>query len=253
MRIVSLVPSWTETLIAAGAEVVGRTRFCIHPADRVPAIPAIGGTKDIDWKAVTALKPDLLLLDREENLRRFSEESAFPVHTTHIQGIADLEPELRALAEKTGLAKLGEFADRWREVAANPHPACRAGASPAELPGILETWRAPGRKCGKIVYIIWKNPWMAAGRATFVGSMLTHFGWGEAILPSTTEKYPQLDFASLDPERSFLLFSSEPFPFARYKEEVLALGFAAGLIDGEAYSWFGLRSLEFLERNRPIF
>ena len=67
MRVVSLVPSLTETLLECGVEVVGRTRFCIHPADKVADIPAVGGTKEVNWQRCLALEPDLVVMDKEEN------------------------------------------------------------------------------------------------------------------------------------------------------------------------------------------
>ena len=101
MRIVSMVPSWTETLLACGCEVVGRTRFCIHPAE-ARRIPVVGGTKTIDWNRVRALAPDLLLLDQEENPRAMHDESPIESFATHITSVRDVGPELDRLALRLG-------------------------------------------------------------------------------------------------------------------------------------------------------
>src|SRR5437868_6660844 len=100
MRVVSFVPSWTETLLSSGVEVVGRTRFCIHPHEKVAAIPVVGGTKDWNLEKLRALKPDLLLLDQEENPKFMAEQSEFPFHATHIESVQSVAGALRAMGER---------------------------------------------------------------------------------------------------------------------------------------------------------
>lgn len=83
MRVVSMVPSWTETLLEAGRdaadfELVGRTRYCVHPADLAASITAVGGTKEINWDRVSELKPDLVIFDREENPKSMADRSPYP-------------------------------------------------------------------------------------------------------------------------------------------------------------------------------
>jgi len=121
MRVVSMVPSWTETLLECGCEVVGRTRFCIHP-ERVRDIPIVGGTKSIDWDKVGALNADLLLLDREENTRSMSVESPIEVFATHVTSVDDLAPELERLSVRPPGRHIGLVAgpSRRHRVASSP-------------------------------------------------------------------------------------------------------------------------------------
>ncbi len=247
MRVVSMVPSWTETLIACGADVVGRTRFCIHPRT---SIPVVGGTKEIDWDKVDKLKPDLLILDREENPKSIADESPYKVYASHVTSAQDLPLEIENLAgcfDGKVSAELRALAKRWQSVLAGKR------VVPADLrmlPGVIE-WLTPvpsGLEDRPVIYVIWKKPWMAANRGTFISSMLElTFCLRERIGEGLSQaKYPEFDLEDLSPD-SVLLFSSEPFPFAKFKEEIASLPFASALVDGEAFSWFGLRSLLFIE------
>src|SRR4051812_42204682 len=120
MRIVSLVPSWTETLLATGLNVVGRTRFCIHPEQLVSSIPRVGGTKDWNWPAIQKLKPDLLLLDQEENPKFMAEQNEIPYMATHITSVESVAPELTRMAERLHSTKLAGLAQRWQAIAQAP-------------------------------------------------------------------------------------------------------------------------------------
>ena len=243
MRIVSMVPSWTETLIAAGGYVVGRTRFCIHPAERVKNIPAVGGTKNWDIAKVKALRPDLVLLDQEENTKEMGQYQETPLLATHVRSVQDLPGELMKIRAATGLEKLADFSRRFERVSI-PKP-----VSPRELPGVIEWIREPGKKIDKVVYIIWRNPWMAVSSDTFIGSMLNLFLAPELVLKSE-KKYPEIILEHFNTQTTLLLFSSEPFPFAKQRSLMAQMPYPSALVDGEAWSWFGLRSLHFLERAR---
>ncbi len=241
MRVISLVPSWTETLIACGVNVVGRSRYCIHPGDQAKKIPVVGGTKDLDIKKIEALKPDILLLDKEENLPWMADLGR--VHCSHVCHTDDVPREILALAklfDNTGLAGLAE---EWRVLLEAP---AYPRSSVADLPGVLKWLRVPEQEPEVILYMIWRSPWMAVSRNTFVGSMFTQLGYGGRI-PAFAEKYPKLDLGEYSSERTLLLFSSEPFPFAKKAQELMSLDFPSAIVDGEAYSWFGLRSLRFLQ------
>ena len=245
-----MVPSWTETLLACGSEVVGRTRFCIHPAE-ARRIPVVGGTKTIDWSKVSALGPDLLLLDREENPRAMHDESPIAVFVTHITSVSDVAPELERLS-----SRLGDAAGSLRDVAARWSRAATATKQPLttwrDLPGVIEWLRPPGdSSIGPVAYLIWRDPWMAIGPGTFIASMLEAVGVPPALLLPSVEsaagrKYPTLEPDSL-PRDAVLLASSEPYPFHRKRDALLALDRPVAIVDGESFSWFGLRSLRFLE------
>lgn len=241
LRVVSMVPSWTETLLHAGVDVVGRTRFCIHP-QTAGSIPTVGGTKDFNPEEIAALRPDILLLDKEENVPSMA-AAGFRVHCTHVQGTEDVPRELDGMAELFSAPKLAQLAGEWRTCLASPaYPKERA----LEIPGVLDWVKRPTSEPETFLYLIWRSPWMCVSRNTFVGAMLTQVGFG-GRLPHFQTPYPKLDLGDYDPSTTMLLFSSEPYPFRAKKQELGALGFPAAIVDGEAYSWFGLRSLRFLQ------
>jgi iron complex transport system substrate-binding protein len=241
MRIVSMVPSWTETLIDVNADIVGRTRFCIHPRDSVAKITPVGGTKNWNIEKIKELKPDLILMDQEENVKTMAGETDIPLHVTHVQSLSDLPRELRLLSEKTKIDRLLRMADRFEKISEKNFT-----RDPKDLPTVLQWIRRPSAPIKKIVYLIWKDPWMAVSQETFIGSMLGRFVGKDAVLNSP-EKYPKISFDELDPSSTLLLFSSEPFPFAKKPSEISSLNFPSAIVDGEKWSWFGVRALRFLE------
>lgn len=242
MRVVSLVPSWTETLIECGVNVVGRTRFCIHPQNN---IQVVGGTKDLKREELEKLRPDLVLLDKEENLPEMATD--LPIHLTHVEKTDDVPEELDRLAARLKNQQLRDLAEAWRAQLSHPaYPQKKI----ADLPGVLEWIKKPVQEPEQILYLIWRGPWMTVSPQTFVGSMLTQVGYGKR-LPQFSEKYPKIDLGNFDPEKTPLLFSSEPYPFGKKKQEMQSLDFPSALVDGEAYSWFGVRSLRFLQGLKP--
>lgn len=233
MKVVSFVPSLTETLLACGVNVVGRTRYCIHPADKVKSIAVVGGTKDVNWEKVKALSPDFVLFDREENLKEMATASPFPVVDTHVTSVETLAEELEKLGTALGNTKLLALATEAREL--KPF----IGKIP-----VVKWLRPASNDIKNIVYLIWKNPWMAVSRDTYIGSVLNVMGHQ---LESFDKKYPKIDLERYDRESTLLLFSSEPYPFAKHVDEIRDLGFPSAIVDGELYSWFGIRSLGLLQ------
>lgn len=222
-RIISLVPSQTEFLIDIGAPVVGRTKFCIHPAEKGKDIPIIGGTKNFRMDAIRELKPDLIIGNKEENYQKgiVELEKEFPVWMSDIYNFDDSIQMMSAI---------GTLVNREKE----------SSDIVSECQSALE--KVKGTKSDKVIYLIWKNPWMAAGKNTFIDQMLSHLGYENLI---TDERYPQLtdeQITKLHPDQ--ILFSSEPFPFA---ESHLALAASrwpkvkSTLVDGELFSWYGSR------------
>jgi hypothetical protein len=241
-----MVPSLTETLLEAGANVVGRTRYCIHPQDKVQHIPVVGGTKNWDLGKLAELEPDLVVLDKEENPKSMTEGHSWPWMCTHVRGVGDLPRELQRLHEITGMAPLKEFAERCRSVLQTCAGRRNNRKDILNLPGVLEWLIPPVHEVREIVYMIWKKPWMCVSKGTYIGSVFETLGFSE-LIQTHDENYPQVDLANLDPQRTLLLFSSEPFPFMKVKTELKSLGFPSALVDGESFSWFGIRSLRFLE------
>lgn len=234
-----MVPSWTETLLEAGVDVVGRTRFCVHPSARVAAIPVVGGTKDLSADQCEALRADLVLLDREENPRGFLDLLRAPVLDTHVDSLDSLASELDRLATELHAPKLRGFADRTRRVIALP-----PSSAPSAVPGVLEEL-TPYARGAPVQYVIWTEPWMAVGPATYIASVLRRLGF--TLRTSPAGKYPRIDEDSL--KDTFTLYSSEPFPFLKKIPELKAAGRPGAVVDGEGYSWFGVRGLRFLENS----
>jgi iron complex transport system substrate-binding protein len=245
MRIVSMVPSWTETLVESGANVVGRTRFCIHPSQKVKSIPILGGTKNWDLAKVAKAQPDWIVLDREENTAAMGEFPNTPLFVSHVRSVHDVSGEMRQMAQRFQRPHLTDLAERLDLVIKQ----IQRLDSVLELPSILHWIRKPEVPVEKIVYVIWKSPWMSVSQKTFIGSMLSLFLSPE-ILFDSTELYPQVKLESFSERSTLLLFSSEPYPFAKHLEEIRKLPFPAAVVDGESWSWFGLRSLRFLEALR---
>jgi ABC-type Fe3+-hydroxamate transport system substrate-binding protein len=249
VKVVSMVPSWTETLLECDINVIGRTRFCVHPLDIVEHIPVVGGTKEAQWDKIKGLDADLLVLDKEENPIDFANESPLPFYATHVQSIKDVHVELLKLSETFRNQKLFNLAGRWQAIDESPPLQIK---DLEKFPGLIQWIRKPTRRIKKIYYIIWKNPWMTISKETFIGSMLMKLGI-EKYMDNFEEKYPEVDLNTLDPETTLLMFATEPFPFHKKTDELSKLAFPSLIVNGEFYSWFGIRSLVFLETQKDIF
>lgn len=225
-RIVSLVPSQTELLADLGLdpEVVGLTRFCVHPAGWKARKQIVGGTKNVRLDRVRALEPDLVLANKEENVREDVEalDAVCPVYVTDVP---DVEA---ALAMTRGVGRL----------------VGRPGAAGAIADEIASGFDRLGGGTGpRVLYLIWRDPWMSVGRDTIVADVLRRGGF-ESVTDDRT-RYPTLTEAevrALAPET--ILLSSEPYPFRdEHIAEVQALAPSAEvvLVDGEPFSWYGSR------------
>lgn len=242
MRIISLVPSWTETLIKSDIYPVGRTRFCIHPNEDVQKIPIVGGTKAVNWDLIRELKPDLLILDKEENPQDFSKQG-IPYWASHVNDGISLHRDLLDLSKQLSndsLFKLARLAEKINAAAPNPQ------GLEQSIIEVLKPWTGDE----EFAYIIWKNPWMSISKETYIGFILQKLGLKIHQWNNSENKYPQVD---LDLTKNIVyLFSSEPYPFTKNKEELLKLNVKSALVDGEKMSWFGVRSLEFLQKALEI-
>ena len=247
-RVISMVPSWTETLIEAGIPVVGRTRFCIYPRAQVSSIPTVGGTKDWNLDKVLQLQSDLLVFDQEENPKIMAETAAqngLSYFSSHITSVHSMPQALRQMNQILQNPLLTQWANEWD--LALQHQ-CRSWDI-EHLPAVLEWGQKPSGRITKILYVIWKNPWMVVSQDTFIGSMLSLWGLKD-LLPLYPKKYPEVDLEN-EPNKdsTLLLFSSEPYPFLKKRADLDALGFPYAFADGESLSWFGVRSLRFLQNS----
>lgn len=245
-RVVSLVPSLTLALfdLGAGHLLVGRTVFCVEPRSKVETIPAVGGTKNVQVEQVLTLRPDVVLANREENTRERVEAiaRAAPVWLTDPHGPSDV-PAL------------------WREMGAIVGRAEEAERSARPVEELLRNVREAGAG-PTFIYWVWRDPWMAAGRDTYISRVLEVGGWRNAV-PEEAGRYPKLtpqEALSLGPEA--MLFASEPYAFAlpgdadafgqdtvpdgegwRLDDGVLALA-----VDGQIFGWYPSHTVAALRR-----
>lgn len=226
-RIVSLVPSQTELLADLGLEeeVVGITKFCIHPQSWFRSKTRVGGTKTVDISKVGLLRPDLIIANKEENTQQDIEalEKIAPVW---ISDIFTLEDSLDMIRE------VGKICGREKE----------ALAIASEIANGFEKLRAQTAHSGReALYLIWKYPYLAAAKNTFIDDMLTRCGLTNFLSAET--RYPEwTPGASHAPD--LILLSSEPYPFKEKHIAALQAMYPQArvlLVDGEMFSWYGSR------------
>lgn len=250
MRVVSLVPSWTETLMECGVTLVGRSRFCIHPSPAVKALPVVGGTKDFKLELLRELKPDFLVLDKEENTLEMAKQSPCPLVVTHVENVAGLADQVRILANAFQAGqekgKLWELAKQWQKISKTKKENWSWNQDWSLIPGIQSIVRRDFPTYQSIVYVIWKDPWMSVSPQTFIGSVLSCLGAEEFLSFKDSLKYPTFHLHDFDLEKTFFLFSTEPFPFGKKIQDLQKLGVQGAIVDGEKFSWYGVRSLKFL-------
>jgi ABC-type Fe3+-hydroxamate transport system substrate-binding protein len=234
--VVSLVPSQTELLVELDAPLVGITRFCVRPPHLKNHLTVIGGTKNASSQRILALEPDVVIANVEENERYLVEEleQHVPVWVTDIKTLADNErmiSQLGQLLEREG--KANSLLDQMRSVYA-------AWDAQWQVESRIGT-----RRKLSAVYMIWRDPWMVAGGDTFIHHMLQRAGFENAF--GQYSRYPECSLEDLrEMAPSLILLSSEPFPFkTNHCEEIHQLLPKAQvlLVDGEAFSWYGVRPI----------
>ncbi len=231
-RIVSLVPSQTELISFLGGDeiLVGITKFCIHPNHIFKSKARIGGTKDFSFERIAALKPDLIIGNKEENTKEgiLKLEKEFPVWMSDISTLKDaleMISKVGVILQKEAKAqdlqnKISDGFARFKQLKPTPK---------------------------KVVYLIWNKPYMAAGSKTFIGDMQSKLGF-ENLISASVLRYPELsddDLINLNPE--IVLLSSEPFPFKEKHVTDLQSKLPNAkilLVDGEMFSWYGNRLLQ---------
>lgn len=234
-RIVSLVPSWTETLFALGLgrEVVGVTRYCVEPPEAVAAVPKIGGTKNPNIAAIVELRPDLVIANAEENRREDIEElraAGIAVFTTYPRKIS---------AAVESLLKLGAAVGRAAEAGAMAREIVRAVSEIETSVGVWSKLRF------RVFCPIWKNPWMVFNADTYAHDVLRMLGYSN-IFATAGERYPRTTLAeAIELRPDFVLLPDEPYEFgARDVEELkpllpAALARRVVVINGRDLHWYG--------------
>lgn len=232
-RIVSLVPSQTEYILDLIGDnkdinVVGRTKFCIHPANKVSDITIVGGTKQVHIDKIKALNPDIVICNKEENTEEIANEieAFFPVFTSEITTIDSALDYMLRIAQLLDLSEEGDIIK-------------------TQINQAIKGYQPIKQK--KAIYLIWKDPYMAAGGDTFIDKMMNAAGYNNVLHDQL--RYPTVildDIKSYNPDVIFL--SSEPYPFQeKHVSEFDALNIPTHVVDGEMFSWYGTRMLKSWE------
>lgn len=225
-RIVSLVPSQTEWLFDLGLEkqIVGVTRFCIHPKEKVKGVEKIGGTKNFNFEKIKALQPDLIIGNKEENY----EEGITALQKDFPVWMSDIYTLNNAYAM---MSELGRITDRTAQ----------AEKIVAEIKSGFNLLHK--NRNTTAAYFIWRKPYMVAAANTFINEMLKIFGVKNVF--ENRSRYPEIkpeELAALKP--GFIFLSSEPYSFSeKHFEEFQAFCPSSKVIvvDGEMFSWYGSR------------
>ncbi|MCL4808298.1 MAG: ABC transporter substrate-binding protein [Thermoanaerobaculia bacterium] len=238
MRIVSLCPSTTESLVALGlaGSLVGVTRYCVHPREALEGVARVGGTKNPDLAAIAAVEPDLVLANAEENrepdLAELSKK--YRVDVSHPTRVADVPPMLRRLGALTGAEVAAEG---WAHAVEEKLAAAR-----------------PGRPV-RFAYLIWKGPWMAAAAGTYISDLFETFG-GVNVFGGATGPWPETsedDLTALAPE--LVVLPDEPYRFGEAEASLWRHRLPAArvaLVAGEDLCWHGVRTLRGLDAARSL-
>lgn len=230
-RIISLVPSQTELLVDLGLrnQLIGITKFCVHPVELRNEKTVVGGTKKVKLEKIKALEPDIIICNKEENTEEMVHEleRIAPVWISDINSIS----ESYLMIEELG--KVFNVSEGAKKIN-------------LKIASELQTFRefvknSPRRKT---LYLIWKDPYMAAGRNTFINQLLEINNF-ENIIPDPDSRYPAVDIEIFE-KADLVLLSTEPYPFK--EEHVLEMqneiNAEVKLVDGEYFSWYGSRLQE---------
>ena len=242
-RIVSLVPSWTETLFALGLgeRVVGVTKFCVAPAERVESLRKVGGTKNPDLRTIAALAPDLIIANAEENRREDVERmraQRFPVLVTYPRTVP---------AAVESLLKIGRLAGREAEAGAMAREITRTVSEVEADVGVWAKLRL------RAFCPIWKKPWMAFNADTYAHDVLRMMGFNN-VYAASGKRYPAttLDEA-IELRPDVVLLPDEPYEFSDKDVDELRMVLPPGLarrvliVSGRDLHWYGVHMVSGLK------
>ncbi|MFC3108459.1 helical backbone metal receptor [Undibacterium arcticum] len=247
-RIVSLVPSITELLCDLGlaAWLVGRTGFCIHPADSVRAIAKVGGTKDVNIDKIRKLAPTHLIVNIDENVK------------PTVDQLAQFIPHVIVTHPLTPRDNLALYRLLGRIFGATPRAETLCSAFEQEYAALTQIPQAVAQT---VLYCIWKDPWMSVSQDTYIANMLALIGWrvwvaapkgGDAV---PAPRYPSFSWSdALVHEIDQVLLSTEPYRFTDTHLDALErqIGKPVRLVDGEMLSWYGSRAIAGLRYLREL-
>ncbi|MDB5221598.1 MAG: transporter substrate-binding protein [Chitinophagaceae bacterium] len=229
-KIISLVPSQTELLSWFGLEkeVIGITKFCVHPKEWFTTKTRVGGTKSINIDLIKKLQPDLIIANKEENVKEQIEELAneFNVWVTDVNNLEDALLMIKDVGELT-------------------HKKDEAETLTTAIKNEFSQLATTNYKL-QTAYLIWQNPYMTVGGDTFINDMMKHCGLHNVF--ENKPRYPQITLDELHITNcQLILLSSEPYPFKqKHVDELLQQlpGKKIILADGEMFSWYGSRLLQ---------
>ena len=240
-RIVSLVPSITELVCDLGLSswLVGRTGFCIHPQLLLADVPKVGGTKDVNIDKIRALAPTHLIVNIDENEKPTVDALAQFIPQVIVTHPLAPEDNLDLYRLLGGIFNASDKAEQLSEAFAREYEATRVLAQSPPY---------------RVLYCIWKDPWMTVSRDTYIARMLALLGWQQCEIDSG-KRYPEFrwDPALLDGVDEVLL-STEPYRFTEVHADALEkqLGKPVRLVDGEYLSWYGSRAIAGLAYLRTL-
>lgn len=228
-KIISLVPSITELLFTLGLEeqTIGITKFCIHPSNWFTTKQKIGGTKNINIQKIIALAPDLIIANKEENVKEQVEElaSLFPVYLTDVNSYASALQMILEVGVITNRKKEAKNIAENIEINLEKNITCKQKIN--------------------VAYLIWKDPYMTIGGDTFISNLLEKIGLENVY--KNEKRYPHITIEDLQTAQpAVVLLSSEPYPFKEKHLLELKNHFPQTkilLADGEMFSWYGSRML----------
>lgn len=228
-RIISLVPSQTELLYDLGLEneVIGITKFCVHPESWFRGKERVGGTKNLNIGKIISLQPDMIIANKEENVREQIETLAnkYPVWISDVSSLEDAYQMMQSIGEITARQEPAENLISQIETA-------------------FSQLRMPNSKV-RTVYLIWKDPYMTVGGDTFIHHLMERAGFQNVF--ADRGRYPEIFIDNLkNAGCQFVLLSSEPYPFKQVHLDELRQQLPQTklfLVDGEMFSWYGSRLL----------
>jgi iron complex transport system substrate-binding protein len=229
-RIISLVPSQTELLVDLGLQssLVGVTKFCVHPENLRKEVTVVGGTKQVQFKKLKALQPDIILCNKEENTMEMVLELQ-KIARVEVSDVNTFDDAIQLIANYGELFNVEGTAKALIEDIQTSRTKFRNQLS-----------RFPKKK---VAYFIWQQPYMVAASNTFINAMLEEAGFDNVFKNSS--RYPEIDLNSnYLQEADLILLSSEPFPFKENHIEQFKSLFQekeVKIVDGEMFSWYGSR------------
>ncbi len=232
-RIVSLVPSQTELLVDLGLkeQLIGVTKFCVHPENIRTEKTVVGGTKTIKLDKIVALRPDLIICNKEENTEEIITqlESVAPVYVSDIITLADMFDFISACGKLCNLISASQDLIQKIQI---------------EITSLKAAIKKESNM--KVAYCIWKNPWMFVGEETFIHELIQLNNFENVF--ALEKRYPEVELSDEKlKEATHIFLSSEPFPFKQKNVTDLQALFPKAkvmLVDGEYFSWYGSRILK---------